>query len=189
MTIKTQPLFTIGHSSHPVEDFIALLQRHGIEVLADVRSAPASRRHPQFNKRELNQTLNYHGIRYVFLGRQLGARRSEPEAWEDGSISYDRIAQPPAFREGLDWLRDNINAHRVAIMCAEKEPLHCHRTLLICRHLREESPIRHILADGTLESHEDLEQRLLVEAGLNDRQKDLFDEQEESALDRAYRRR
>jgi uncharacterized protein (DUF488 family) len=184
------PLFTIGHSNHPIAEFIALLQQHDIEILADVRSVPMSRRHPQYNKHALEAELPRHGIRYVFLGKELGARRDEPEAREDGAVSYDRIARLPAFRDGLAWIRGNAGKHRVALMCAEKDPLRCHRTLLICRHLREDfaGRIRHILADGALESHEDLEQRLLAEAGMIAAQEELFSAEGESALDRAYKK-
>lgn len=188
MNANTQPLYTIGHSSHPIATFIELLQRHAIDILADVRSAPASRRHPQFNKRELQQDLERHGIRYVFLGRQLGARRDEPEAYIDNAVSYDRIAALPAFREGLERLRELRQSARTAIMCAEKEPLHCHRTLLISRQLRDAFDIQHILADGTLETHTELEQRLMKNAGLDSAQPDLFSD-ERSRLDRAYRQR
>ena len=191
LSMRSHPLFTIGHSSHPIGEFIALLQRHDIEILADVRSVPMSRRHPQYNKHALEAELRRHHIRYLFMGRELGARRDEPEAWEDNAVSYERTARLPAFREGLDWIRNNAGEQRVAIMCAEKEPLHCHRTLLICRHLRADLPggIRHILAGGALESHEDLEQRLLAGAGMDAAQEDLFSGEGESALERAYRQR
>jgi uncharacterized protein (DUF488 family) len=184
------PLFTIGHSGHPIGDFIALLRRHDVDTLADVRSIPASARHPQFRKAALEAALADAGIRYVFLGRELGARRDEPGAYEGDTVSYDRIARLPAFQQGLDWIRDNINEHRVALMCAEKDPLHCHRTLLVCRQLRDDyaGRIRHILADGSLETQADLERRLLARAGVDAAQEDLFREQEgETALDRAYR--
>ena len=182
-------LYTVGHSNHPIEAFLDLLQRHGIEVLADVRSMPSSRHNPQYNKPALDLVLARHGIRYVFLGRELGARREEPGAWEGNTVSYDRTARLPAFREGLDWIRDNVDRHRLALMCAEKEPLHCHRTLLIGRELRGEfaGRIRHILADGRLEAHEDLEQRLIAQAGLDSAQEDLFSGAGETTLDRAYR--
>jgi len=185
------PLFTIGHSNHSIATFIALLQQHHIEVLADVRSIPASRRHPQFNKAALDQSLADAGIRYVFLGRELGARREEPGAFEDNAVSYERTARLPAFQHGLAWIREQSAEQCIALMCAEKDPLTCHRTILICRHLRAAFPgrIQHILADGNLESHVDLEQRLLTATGEAANQDDLFAEDGDSPLDRAYRRR
>ena len=100
------PLFTIGHSTHPWERFAALLRRHAIETVADVRSVPASRRSPHFAKSRLDRSLAAEGIRYVFLGAELGARRAEPEAYKNGVAAYERIAQLPAFARGLSQGRD-----------------------------------------------------------------------------------
>ena len=186
-------VYTIGHSNHAFERFLELLRRHRIEVVADVRSIPASRRHPQFNRVALNTALAESGIRYLFLGKELGARRTEPEAYEGGVASYERIAELPAFLSGLEIVKENAAERRVALMCAEKEPLDCHRTLLVCRHLRGviEAGIHHILADGSLEAHADVEQRLLAATGTADAQDDLFagPDDAEPALERAYRER
>ena len=183
-------VYTIGHSNHPYERFVELLRGHGIEAIADVRSVPASRRHPQYNRERLKAALAGDGIDYRFLGTELGARRTEPEAYEGNIASYERIARLPAFRSGLDIVRKNSGERRTALMCAEKEPLDCHRTLLVCRHLRDAiDGIHHILADGTLESHSAVEQRLAAETGASAKQPDLFAGETEPALERAYRER
>ncbi|MEX0713868.1 MAG: DUF488 domain-containing protein, partial [Pirellulales bacterium] len=121
--------------------------------MADVRSHPYSRRNEQFNREQLAPALEAAGIRYVFLGEELGARRVEAECYEGRQVVYRRIAALPRFQEGLTRLRQGAAVYRVALMCAEKEPLDCHRTILVCRELREEFHIMHILADGTTEDH------------------------------------
>lgn len=155
-------LFTIGHSNHEMSEFVSLLTRHGITAIADVRSHPYSRFHGQFNREVLAECLNRAEIQYVFLGRELGARRSERESYRENQARYDLIARLPAFREGLSRLRRGLITHRIALLCAEKDPITCHRTVLVCRHLRSE-PIRiqHILDDGSIETMEQAEARLL----------------------------
>jgi hypothetical protein len=96
------PIFTIGHSSQPLAAFIALLQRHAVQVIADVRSRPGSRRFPHFSRERLQASLAAADIGYVFLGTELGARRDEPECYVDGQASYDRIATLPAFAAGIE---------------------------------------------------------------------------------------
>ena len=184
-------LFSIGHSNHPFERFLELLRRHGIEAVADVRSTPASRRHPHYNRERLKAALEGNGVRYLFLGKELGARRTEPEAYEGGIASYERIARLPAFRGGLEIVKESAAERRTALMCAEREPLDCHRTLLVCRHLRGavEGGIFHILADGALEAHSAVEQRLVADTGAGEAQPDLFAGESEAPLERAYRER
>ena len=181
-------LFTVGHSTHDWPEFLALLTRHGVTAVADVRSQPVSRL-PHFNKAFLAAALTDARISYVFLGRELGARRSEPDAYEDGVARYERIARLPAFAEGLARVRAGLQTHRVCLLCAEKEPLDCHRTILVCRHLRvEDSDIDPILDDGRLEPHRDTERRLLR---LTDVQPTLFEASADEAdlLARAYEQR
>jgi uncharacterized protein (DUF488 family) len=178
------PLFTIGHSDHSTEVLLALLRQHDITAVADVRSLPYSRRHPQFNREAIAAELQQLEIRYVFLGAELGARRSEPECYEDGKARYSLIASSPLFRQGLERIRRGTEKYRLALMCAEKDPLTCHRTILVCRHLRDfVSPIQHIREDGQLESQPELESRLLALAGLPEG--DLFQSRDE-LLEQAY---
>jgi uncharacterized protein (DUF488 family) len=161
-------LFTIGHSDHEMSEFVSLLTRHGVNVIADVRSQPYSRYHMQFNRETFaEELLKRAGIQYVYLGRELGARRAERESYQDRQAHYDLISRLPAFREGLERLRRGLATHRIALLCAEKDPLTCHRTILVCRHLRSELiDIRHILEDGALETNEQAESRLIRTVGL-----------------------
>jgi len=158
----TPRLFTIGHSDHEISHFIALLRRHGVNAIADVRSQPYSRFHGHFNREALTHSLRREGIQYVFLGRELGARRSERECYQGNQAKYDIIARLPAFCDGLERIRRGLTTHRIAMLCAEKDPLTCHRTILVSRRLRSDPiDIAHILEDGSIETSEQAETRLL----------------------------
>jgi uncharacterized protein (DUF488 family) len=177
-------LFTVGHSTHLLDAFLTLLRRHAITAVADVRSSPFSRFNPQYNRDALAESLSGAGIRYVFLGQELGARRAELDCYEGQKARYDLIAQTPLFRHGLDRVRCGIESYRVALLCAERDPLTCHRTILVCRHLRHTAgPIYHILECDKLEAQADAETRLLSICGLP--QHDLFLSREE-LVEQAY---
>ncbi len=155
-------VFTVGHSNHTVDHFIEMLQSHQVSVIADVRSVPYSRFAVQFNKDPLRQALAEAGIHYVFLGNELGARSKDPNCYEHGRVIYDRLAQTDLFLSGLSRLSQGIESESVAIMCTEKDPLDCHRTLLVARALVERHfTVDHILAVGKAESYEDSLLRLL----------------------------
>jgi uncharacterized protein (DUF488 family) len=161
-------IYTIGHSNHPIERFIALLQPHGIDALADVRSTPYSRFNPQFNREKLQASLAAAGIRYVFLGEELGARSKDASCYdEEGRVSYTKLAQTAPFRAGIERLLTGMQQHRIAIMCAERDPLSCHRTILVSRELeRSGVPVTHILSDGSLEPHRQTMTRLATDLKL-----------------------
>jgi uncharacterized protein (DUF488 family) len=155
-------LYTIGHSNHSLENFFSLLQQHGITALCDVRSHPYSKHHPQFSYQSLKEELKKHGIVYVFLGKELGARSTDSSCYKEGQVQYARLAQTQIFQEGINRLNKGMESYRIALLCAEKDPLTCHRTILICRYLRaNDLTIKHILEDGRLETHHEAEQRLM----------------------------
>ncbi len=133
-------VYTIGHSTHPREFFVALLLRHGIGAVGDVRSKPYSRMHPQFNREELTNYLYEAGIAYVFLGRELGGRGEDRSCYDSGKVRYERLAQTQLFREGLRRVREGTRDRKMALMCAEKDPLDCHRGVLVARHLPRMDP-------------------------------------------------
>lgn len=167
MSTQQHRVLTIGHSTHTLEAFVALLKQHGVTALADVRSAPFSRFNPQFNKDALEADLKAHGIKYVFLGRELGARSDDQSCYENGRVQYERLARTELFHSGLERVVRGAQEHTIALMCAEKEPLDCHRTLLVARALDDLGvPVEHILVDGRLESHGDAMLRLLDVVGL-----------------------
>jgi len=156
-------LFTIGHSNLSIEAFVLLLQKHGITAVADVRSHPFSRYLPHFNKSEITDSLSAAGIQYVFLGQELGARPEDLSCYDtSGKALYDRIAATPLFSAGIQRLLKGAASYKISLMCAEKDPITCHRTILVCHKVKEFNlQINHILSDGNLESHQDLEARLL----------------------------
>jgi uncharacterized protein (DUF488 family) len=178
MSAQHKLVYTIGHSTHTFEAFVNLLRKHDVTAVADVRSAPFSRFNPQFNKDTLQGTLATHGIKYVFLGRELGARSDDPACYENGRVQYARLARATSFLAGLDRVMEGASDYRIALMCAERDPLECHRTLLVARALVGQGvEIVHILADGTLEPHESTMTRLLDIVGLP--QQDLFSSREQ----------
>ncbi|MFP4482752.1 MAG: DUF488 family protein [Thermovirgaceae bacterium] len=177
-------LYTIGHSTHPLEGFLELLGMQGVTAVADVRSVPYSRFNPQYNRETLKNSLEDAGIAYVWLGMELGPRGHEPNCYVEGKSPYPCIAQTELFREGLERLRRGMEKHRVAMMCAEKDPVTCHRMILICRALRRETmKIWHIREDGSLESLAESEKRLARTLKLE--RLELF-ETEDDFVERAY---
>jgi uncharacterized protein (DUF488 family) len=185
MDTRRPELFTIGHSTHSVDEFVGLLKQHGISAVADVRSQPYSRHLPHFNRENLSLQLIEAGVIYVFLGRELGARREESECYEGQKADYERIAFLPAFQAGLERLRVGANRYRLALMCAEKDPLDCHRTILVGRRLRNEFDIKHILSNGTVETQEQIDARLVRQMSVS---RNLFEPRlsDDELVQRAY---
>jgi uncharacterized protein (DUF488 family) len=175
-------VLTIGHSNHSFEKFSELLRLHSIMALADVRSAPYSRSNPDFNREFLKTKLAEAGIAYVFLGSELGARPEDPRFYQQGRVRYRVLAQSTLFRTGLDRVFKGAQSHRLALLCAEKEPLECHRTLLVSRELVAlGASVVHIHADGGLETYADAMTRLLKILGLPG--EDLFRSRDEIIAD------
>lgn len=177
-------VFTIGHSTHSFERFLALLSGAGVEAVADVRTAPHSRFCPQFNKARLDQALRAAGLSYIFLGKELGGRPTDPALYRDDIADFERMAENAAFREGIERVIAEAREHRIVLMCSEKHPLDCHRCLLVARALAARGVgVRHILPDGASVSQNEIEEQLLT--GGED---DLFTPREER-LAAAYRAR
>ena len=180
-------LFSIGHSNIPAERFVALLRDVGVDTIADVRSTPFSRRFPWFSGKSLAATLTQHGMVYLAYGDVLGGRPRDAALYRDGVADYEAMARQPDFQTGLDRLLADAAQRRVCLMCAEREPLDCHRCLLVARSLAERGlTIGHILHDGTVEPHEATERRLMALTGASD---DLFVTGQDERLAAAYRRR
>lgn len=157
----TDPLvFTIGHSNHPWDKFISLLRANGVACLVDVRSMPASRRNPQFNRPEMERGLTDAGIRYRYLGDRLGGRAKGMA----GAVDYAKVAATRNFQEGLDTALGMAREMRCCLMCAERDPIDCHRAILVARHLAPKgAAIAHIHADGHVEPQRAFEARLMGE--------------------------
>jgi uncharacterized protein (DUF488 family) len=180
-------LFTIGHSNIPIERFVALLQQAGVSALADVRSVPLSRRFPWFSKNNLAMRLARERIDYAALGDVLGGRPRHERLYRDGVADYEAMAKEPQYEDALARLTAEAARSRVCLMCAEREPLDCHRCLLVARSLIERDlNVGHILHDGVIEPHAVTERRLLALAGEDC---DLRAAGQRGRLAAAYRRR
>jgi len=151
--MKSPAIFTIGHSSQDTASFLKLLQDNGIQVVVDVRSAPYSRYVPQFNKREIEEAVKNSGMKYIFMGDVIGGKPTDPEYLDAGSkVIYKRLAASESFQQGLNRLtRGLADGWTIVLMCAEEDPLKCHRHHLISKELelRRNIPVRHIRMDGT----------------------------------------
>ena len=128
-------MFTLGHSTRTAEEFLAVLRRYGIQLVADVRSVPRSRRNPQFNRDTLPATLAEAGIRYEHMPELGGFRRPLPESpntgWKNDSFrGFADYMQTEEFRAGLEKLIAAAAGKRTAILCAEAVPWRCHRSLI-----------------------------------------------------------
>jgi uncharacterized protein (DUF488 family) len=179
-------LFTIGHSNIPIDRFVALLQQAEVTAVADVRSVPASRRFPWFSKSNLAKRLAGEGIDYTLMGDMLGGRPRDARLYRDGVADYEAMASEPHYLEGLARLTAQAERSRICLMCAEREPLECHRCLLVARSLAEGGfTIGHILHDGRVEPHAETDRRLLALTGEGC---DLFTPGQRERLAAAYRR-
>src|SRR5262249_17638429 len=163
-------LLSIGHSNHAIETLLRLLQDAGVTAVADVRSRPVSGRYPQFNRSELESALRSSDILYVFLGDLLGGRPGQPSVYDgEGRVDYERVRATAFFQRGLDRLIAGAEEHRIAMLCAEEDPLDCHRGLMIAPALVERGIApSHLRGDGSLDTTETTERRLLVTTGVGD---------------------
>lgn len=146
-------IYTVGHSRHAAGAFVSLLRGHEIALLADVRSRSVSKWAPHFAKAALTQMLAAHAIDYEFLGHELGGRPEGAEFYRpDGGVDYARRAEAPDFKDGIERLVSFARERRTAILCAEEDPMRCHRRLLVAPALRRAgAAVVHIRGDGRLE--------------------------------------
>ncbi|MET9226074.1 DUF488 domain-containing protein [Lentzea sp. NPDC003310] len=177
-----QKFLTAGHSTHDLGTFAGLLLGHGVTAVADVRSTPFSRFAPRFNRHALERALSARGIKYVFLGAELGARPTDPGCYAGGRVSFARLAASRPFTSGIDRLRRGARTERIAVVCAEGEPLDCHRTVLVSRVLADGgADVEHLHGDGRAEPHAEAMLRLMATFGLAD--EDLFRTHDERLAD------
>ena len=184
-------VLTIGHSNRSELHLVELLHMHGAAAVVDVRSTPYSEWSPQFNRSAVAASLKEHGVAYSYLGGELGVRSDDPSCYEGGRVVYARLADTEQFQQGLRRVVKGAQLRRLALMCAEQDPIDCHRSILLGPQLeRLGLGVSHILhPDGELESQQALEQRLLELHKLE--QPDMFladDERLAAALARQEQR-
>jgi uncharacterized protein (DUF488 family) len=163
-------LYTLGHSSHGIDGFIGLARQHGVNLIADVRGQPFSRYNPQFNREKFRDSLEAAGIAYQWFGDRLSGRPVEKEFYSpDGKILWDKLKQWPDLHEALDKLLFQAANKTVALVCAEEDPMKCHRRFLLMPPLvAAGAEIIHIRGDGSTEPEKELARRT------DDPQLDLF---------------
>ena len=155
-------LYTIGHSNHTQDEFLNLLLSHDINLVADVRSVPASNYNPQFNQEVLSDFLRKHHIDYQFLGKEFGARRVD-SINEEGQVDFEQAVNTSLFRQGVEIVLRLLADKRIALMCSEAEPLECHRFALVARYFHEHGvEVLHILKDASIVSQQTLEQQMVT---------------------------
>lgn len=179
------PILTIGHSNHSLARFVELIRGAGGETVVDVRSIPASQYSPHFNRGRLAEELPGAGLGYVFMGEALGGRPSDPALFSGDRADYEKMAGAAAFREGVARVLAIAADSRPVLICAERDPLECHRCLLVGRFLAEGGhQVEHILHTGGIESHAAAEERLIALESVGG----LFGTRDEQRAE-AYRRR
>lgn len=172
-------VMTIGHSNHGWDHFVAMLQRNGVQVVAEVRSYPYSNYSPQFDREALKESLSRAGVKYVDLGKELGGRPEGAEFYDaDGHVLYNRLAATDQFAEGIRRIEDGMKKYRVVMLCSEEDPAVCHRALLVGRVLRERgAQVEHIRGDGHIQA----DNEVFSSNGLLEKQGKLFDADEAPA--------
>lgn len=177
--VRMSSFFTVGHSNHEIDKWVGLLRQHKIEVVVDTRSSPYSKYVPQFDKEPMQHSLEQAGIRYLFLGAELGGRPANQAYYDaNGHVVYGRLCEDARFREGIARLETGMERFRVALVCGEENPAHCHRRLLVGRVLTERgNTMLHIRGDGCVES----DAQVAADSGkpLIEAQAELFAEIEE----------
>lgn len=156
-------LFTIGHSNHEFSWFLELLNEHKINCLVDVRSIAASRFNPQYNKKALSESLKSNGIEYVHMPEEFGARRVDSNVLTDNQVDFKKVRATSLFRSGVERLKEGLKkGFSIALMCAEADPLECHRFSMISYDLKNNGfEIIHILKDKSVIANQDLELQLV----------------------------
>lgn len=189
-------LYTIGHSQHKLQFFVELLRQYGITYVLDVRSTPYSKYAEQFNRNIIEKTFPDYGINYSFMGNHFGARPDDKELYSsEGYLDFKKVADNDKFNRGIDNVISGLHrGHRIALMCTEKDPIDCHRAILVSRAFESREIIaNHILSNGKLQTQIELNNRLLERYFPDRNQLTLFNYENEfdsmEYLEAAYRKR
>ncbi len=186
MSKQKNTIYTIGHSNHEMKKFLELLKQYDVEVVVDVRSSPYSKFSPQFNKDTLKTALLHNNIKYLFLGGELGARPDDRGCYVGNHVSFERLKKTAAFQQGIERLLMGMNDHEICLMCSEKEPIGCHRTILVSRVLVENGvTVQHVLENGKVIDQAEIEKQLMKHFKI---EPDLFDNNVDILVKDAYER-
>lgn len=170
-------LYTIGHSQHPFDFFIQLLKAYNVNYILDVRSTPYSKYAEAYNRNKVEKRLQRHEIRYWFMGNFFGARPSKRELYsKDGYLDFEKVMKSEQFQKGMDSVFKGLNlGNNIALMCTEKDPMDCHRAIMVARAFSLEGmDVKHILQDGQIQTQQELDERLLDKYFPNRTQLTLF---------------
>ena len=183
-------IYTVGHSTYEIDDFISLLKNYNINTLVDVRSTPYSKFSSQYNKESLKHYLNKHNIYYIFMGDSLGARYDDKNLlFDDGKVNFKKVQETKLFQDGITRLDKGISkGYNISLMCSEKEAFDCHRFGLVSEFLTKDSiDVNHIYPDKVV-SQKILEKALLKKYDKKLPKVDLFnpDVTEDLQLQLAY---
>ena len=190
-------LYTIGHSQHELEYFYNLLKKYNINNLLDVRSTPYSKYAEAYNKEQLRNSLSIKGIKYSFMGKFFGARPDNIELYnEEGYLDFEKVAKSDLFIKGMENVLLGLEkGNNIALMCTEKDPIDCHRAIMVSRAFSLNGiDIKHILPNGKIQTQQELDERLLDKYFPNRAQLSLFNYNDEITSDEdnvklAYRER
>lgn len=185
-------IYTIGHSTHPIEYFIQLLQKYGVNCLIDVRTVASSTYNPQYNQLPFQAKLKEKKIQYLHFADEFGARRLDPDLLTpDGKVDFDKVRATWAFKHGLERLWQGIEkGFTIALVCSEAEPLDCHRFSMICPALILDGfQVSHILKDGSVMTNAELESEMIEQLEPKLPQPDIFTPEvtDEMRLEAAYK--
>jgi uncharacterized protein (DUF488 family) len=164
--MQSATILTIGHSNHSIEKLVDLLEASGVEVVVDTRSQPYSKYTTQFNREALQSAIAGAGMKYLYLGRELGGRPEGAEFYDgEGRVLYSKVAESRLFRQGIERVLAGSERNCVALLCAEEDPRDCHRRLLVARVLAQSGGafISHIRGDGRLQPEDELRAELEAE--------------------------
>jgi uncharacterized protein (DUF488 family) len=160
--MERKTLYTVGHSTHDIGHFLDLLKAYGVNCVVDVRTLAASRFNPQYNKGALSASLRDVGVTYIHMPEEFGARHTDPSLLTDGRVDFGKVRNSATFKRGVERLRHGVNkGFKIALMCAEADPLECHRFSMISVALKNEFEVLHILKDKSIITNIDLESELL----------------------------
>lgn len=192
-------IYTVGHSTMTVDDFIKLIKIYSIDCIVDVRSTPYSQYASQFNEAEIRYALQQEGIAYIYMGKEFGARRDDATLYdEDGRLNFEKTAASQSFKAGIERIMQGIEkGYTIALMCTEKDPMDCHRCILVGREINnlENCCVENVLSDGSLLKQTQVEEKLLETYHANRDQLTITEllsgeqKSEEEYLNDAYRKR